>query len=102
MRRLPDISITFKNEYFWDVDIRNLDPDRSGRLIIERIFQMGNIEDIRTVIRYYGEKKILNVLCNLNYLDPKTLNFVSRLFKKPLKDFKCYTRRRLNRQYWNF
>jgi hypothetical protein len=88
-------------QYFWDVDINGLDIRRSRRLIIERIFVMGTSEEINLIIRYYGAREVVDVLKNLNYLYPKTLNFVSKLFKISSKSFKCYTRKQLNHQHWN-
>lgn len=89
------------DKYFWDVDASKLNPERSDRLIIERVFRMGKVADIRKVIDYYGERKITEVLTRLNYLDPKTLNFVSKLFQIPPKDFKCYIRKQSNPPHWN-
>ncbi|MEI6050162.1 MAG: hypothetical protein WCS03_14760 [Bacteroidota bacterium] len=70
-------------------------------MIIERVFIFGNLKEIKFLIDYYGKKEIVEELCNLNYLDPKTLNFVSKLFNKPLESFKCYTRKQLMTQHWN-
>lgn len=102
MKETLDISEDLKRSYFWDVDISKLDADTSKRLIIERVFNLGDVSDIRTIIAYYGEKQTINVLCRLNYMDPKTLNFVSKLFNEPLKNFRCYTRKQSRPQHWNF
>jgi len=90
-----------KPQYFWDVEFSKLDDKLSKRLIIERVFSLGNVSEINLLIDYYGKKEILNVLCNLNYLDPKTINFVSKLFHVSKNKFKCYTRKQLIPQYWN-
>jgi hypothetical protein len=81
--------------YFWDVDPDKLDAEKSKRLIIERIFSLGTLKEINAIIEFYGRKDVIHVLENLNYLDPKTLNFVSKLFNRPLNHFKCYTRKQL-------
>ena len=44
-------------QYFWDTDVKKLDADDSRRLIIERVFSLGSVEDIRRVIAYYGEPR---------------------------------------------
>lgn len=87
--------------YFWDVDLSSLDVNRSPRLIIERVFSMGSLKDIRLIMEFYGESKILSILQNVNYLDRKTLNFVSKLFNAPLNTFKCYRRKQLMHQHWH-
>jgi hypothetical protein len=90
-----------KAQYFWDVAFDKLDVDKSGRLIIERVFALGTAKEIMMVINYYGEKEVVNFLKNLNYIDPKTLNFVSKFFNTTLESFKCYTRKQLRLQHWN-
>ena len=90
-----------KPQYFWDVDISDNLDHISRRLIIERIFSYGNLTEIKLLIDHYGKKEIVEELCSLNYLDPKTLNFVSKLFNKSKKNFKCYIRKQLMTQPWS-
>jgi hypothetical protein len=97
-----NISRDLKPQYFWDVDIQKLDVKRSKRLIIERVFELGTAKEIMRIIDYYGTDEVNNVLKNLNYLDPKTLNFVSKLFGMSLQSFKCYKRKQLRLQHWIF
>jgi len=89
-------------QYFWDVNVNNLDLIRSKRLIIERVFVMGTSKEILLVINYYGNRVVVGVLKSLNYIDPKTLNFVSKLFYISLESFKCYSRKQLNPQHWSY
>jgi len=96
-----DLKDFFKPQYFWDVDTSDNGIHISQRLIIERIFSYGTLVEIKLLIDHFGKKKVLEELCNLNYLDPKTLNFASKLFNKPKKSFRCYTRKQLMTQYWN-
>jgi hypothetical protein len=97
-------SSTFKPKlnprYFWDVDLSGLDENKSSRLIIERVFSLGEIDEMNLIVRFYGEKKVLEVLSNLSYIDPKTLNFISKLFNKPLKEFRCHLRKQSKPQHW--
>lgn len=91
-----------KPQYFWDVDIQRLDVKKSRRLIIERVFVLGTSTEIRLIIDSFGIEEVGNVLKNLNYIDPKTLNFVSKFLGIPLQSFKCYKRKQLNPQHWAF
>lgn len=88
--------------HFWDVDITKMDQEKSKRLIIERIINFGNLHEIKLIREFYGIKEITSILTNLNYIDPKTLNFVSLLFQVPKSKFKCYTRKQLTHQPWNY
>ncbi len=87
--------------YFWDVDITEMDDIKSKRLIIERICTLGNIKEIKLLINTYGKADMIKVLCNLNYIDNKTLEFFSLIFNVPKKKFKCYKNRQLKHLPWN-
>jgi len=84
-----------KQEYFWDVNLSTLDEKISKRLIVERIINLGNLQEIKLIIDHYGKEDVIATICNLNYLNPKTLNFFSLIFNVPKKKFKCYIRRQL-------
>ena len=88
--------------YFWDVDLLKLDAEKSKRLIIERVINLGNLDEIKYIREYWGDGEITEIICNLNFLDPKTLNFVSLLFDVPKDKFKCYTKKQSNPQHWNY
>ncbi len=88
--------------YFWDIDLEELDLEKSKRLIIERVINLGNLREIQFIKKQYGLTVLTETLCNLNYIDPKTLNFISLLLNIPKTKFKCYTRKQLNNQHWNY
>jgi|WetSurMetagenome_2_1015567.scaffolds.fasta_scaffold245130_2 hypothetical protein len=88
-------------QYFWDVEISGLNDNKACRLIVERVFTLGDMHEMNEVIHFYGEKKTLELLCNISYIDPKSFNFILKLFHKPAKEFKCYQRKQSNPQYWN-
>jgi len=93
--------LKIRNELFWDINLSNLDEHNNRRLIIERIFSLGNLQEIKQAIDYYGKKNVINTLCNLNYIDPKTLNFLSVIFNISKSNFKCYIRKQSITQHWN-
>jgi hypothetical protein len=101
MKAKRELIKSFKRNYFWDLERSNPDSEISDRLIIERIFTLGDPEEMKLVINYFGETRTVELLLSLNYLDPKTLNFVSKLFNKPRKLFKCYIRKQSMPQLWN-
>ena len=96
-----NISSDFHKQHFWDLDLKDLDPERSKRLIIERIFSRGTLKEIKLVIDYYGKDVVLDVLRKVNYIDPKTLNFVSVFFNVSLESFVCHRRKQSIQQHWN-
>ncbi len=86
--------------YFWDVDFEKIDDKKSKRLIIERVITLGNLKELKALFDHYGKEEVLRTICNLNYLDPKTLNFFSLMYDIPLTEFKCYTKKQSNPQHW--
>jgi hypothetical protein len=92
---------SLSSHLFWDVDLALLDQEKSKRLIIERVFALGTSHEIMQIVNYYGKPTILNVLKKLNYIDLKTLNFISKFFNTPVNKFKCYTRKQSIPQRWD-
>ena len=101
MKKPLNILKSINPQYFWDVDFYKLDSLKSKRLIVERVFTLGTSKEIVQIIEFYGTDIVLNELKNLQYLDPKTLNYVSLFFNTPLHSFKCYTRKQSMVQHWN-
>lgn len=88
--------------WFWDMDFEALDCDRDKQIIIERVFNNGDIEDVKQIIKFYGEKVIREEIRKAGFLDKKTLNFVSLLFDIPKEEFSCFLKMQSSPEYWNF
>jgi hypothetical protein len=81
---------------FWDVVFENMDYDAKMNFIIERVFERGDVEDIRNCRRYYGEERVAAALLNAKFLPETRMYLASAIINKPLKDFRCFTLRQLN------
>ncbi len=99
---MPGLLKQLNKAYFWDTDFSHLDEYQSKRFIIERIINYGNLHEIKLINEFYGIKEVKAILCNLSYIDPKTLNFISFFFHIPKTKFKCYLRKQLTNQPWNY
>lgn len=99
---MPELLSQLNKTHFWDVDITHMDASKHQKLIIERVMMYGNLEEIKLIKDFYGEDTVISTLCSLNYIDPKNLNFFSLLFDIPKTKFRCYTRRQLTRQPWDY
>ena len=42
----------FHHRIFWDVDFAKLDFDAKANFVIERVFERGDVDDIRACRRY--------------------------------------------------
>ena len=78
---------------FWDVDFDKLDYDAKASFVIERVFERGDVPDIRNCRRYYGDEKVASVLLNAKYLPEHRMHMASAVVGKPLEVFRCYTLR---------
>jgi hypothetical protein len=67
-----------KPSLFWDV--RNVNPDKNGDFVIDRILGLGDEEDLRWAIAYYGIDKIKVRVENGKNLDDKSLSFWCKYF----------------------
>lgn len=86
----------FNKRIFWDVVFENIDYDAKANFVIERVFERGDVQDIRNCRRYYGDEKVAQALLNAKFLPETTMYLASAVINKPLKDFRCYTLRQLN------
>lgn len=86
----------FHKRIFWDVNFEALDYDAKANFVIERVFERGDVPDIRNCRRYYGDEKVTSALLNAKFLPEITMYLASAVIDKPLKDFRCYKLRQLN------
>lgn len=86
----------FNKRIFWDVNFEQIDYDAKANFVIERVFERGDVEDIRQCRRYYGDEKVTTALLNARFLPEHRMHLASAIIGRPLKDFRCYTLRQLN------
>ena len=86
----------FHKRIFWDVDFDKLDYNKKSTFVIERVFERGDVEDIRQCRRYYGDEMITDVLLNAKYLPLTSIYLASAVIDKPIEEFRCYKLRQLN------
>lgn len=58
MRTKPNIP----GNFLWEYDLETFNYDNSYKIVIERVLQLGNVENWKEIIRYYGEPKILETI----------------------------------------
>lgn len=64
--------IRFRQELFWDVNPKNIHPQRHARYIIERILDFGNDKEIRWMVRYYPKPLIADIVERSRVLNAPT------------------------------
>lgn len=83
---------------FWDINFEKLDYDTKSVFVIERVFERGDVEDIRQCRRFYGDEKVSEVLLNAKYLSLPTIYLAAAVIDQPITDFKCYIPKQSNQQ----
>lgn len=86
----------FDKRIFWDVVFENIDYDAKANFVIERVFERGDVQDIRNCRRYYGDEKVTEALLNAKFLPEHSMYLAAAVIDKPLNDFRCYKLRQLN------
>ena len=80
----------FNRSIFWDVDFEKLDYDNKKSWIIIRVFERGDIDDIRQCRRYYGDELVKESLLNAKYIMQGSLHLAAAVIVEPLENFRCY------------
>lgn len=87
---------------FWDVDFEKLDYDLRANFIIERVFERGDVEDIRQCRRYYGNEKITEALLNAKFLSLHTIYLAAAVIHREITEFRCYKLRQSNPELYPY
>ena len=83
---MPDkLKPVFNKRIFWDVVFENIDYDKKANFVIERVFERGDVDDIRNCRRYYGDEKITDALLNAKFLPEHTMYFATEVINNPSK-----------------
>ena len=93
---------TFNQRIFWDVAFDAIDYDAAYKFVIERVFERGDVPDIRACRRYYGDETIKTVLTDAKWLSLKTIYLACALFQNELTDYRCYNTAQLNPGHWTY
>lgn len=86
----------FAKRIFWDVNFESIDYDAKAMFVIERVFERGDVDDIRQCRRYCGDEKVAEVLLNAKYLPERRLHLAAAIVDKPYTEFRCYILKQSN------
>jgi hypothetical protein len=87
---------------FWDVDRTKLDIQKNRNFIISRIFDRGDLNDLKAILNIYDIEIIKNEIIKAGFLDKKTINWVSNFLKIPKTKFLCYKKMQSSQVHWSF
>ncbi len=87
---------------FWDVDFESIDYQSKGSWVIERVFERGDVDDIRQVRRFYGDQKVIDSLTQAKWLRYDIFVFVKNIFNLKAIDFRCYMLKQSKEIPWTY
>jgi len=99
---MTDAKPQFHRRIFWDINFDTLDYDKYANFVIERVFERGDIEDVRQCRRYYGDEKVADALLNAKFLMEHRIYLAAAVINKPIEDFRCYKLRQLDPQLYPY
>ena len=87
---------------FWDVEFEKLDYELYANFIIERVFERGDVDDIRQVRRFYGDEKVKVALTNAKWLSVVTLSLAKAVLGNNNEDYRCYILKQSNPTHFDY
>ena len=92
----PNIS----NTAFWDINMEELDFEKSSLFVMEKVFNYGSWNDQVEIIKFYTLPRIQKQIVYASYLRKPVLSFLCAILLLKKTDFLCYKKMQLNPQPW--
>lgn len=83
-------------ELFWDVNYDAIKWNEKYRFVIVRVFERGDVEDIRQCRRYYGDARVKEALLGAKFIAEHRLHLAAAVIDEPIEKFRCYILRQSN------
>lgn len=80
----------FNKRVFWDVNFEKIDYDAKARFVIVRVFDRGDVDDIRQCRRYYGDDFVKQTLLEAKYIAQNRIHLAAAIIDEPIQKFRCY------------
>ncbi len=77
------------HRYFWDIDVRKLNPQSRPQYVIQRLLEIGDDEAVRWVRKNYSEEQIRETIRERRGFSPKTAQFWASFLKIPQEEIRC-------------
>lgn len=90
MKTLPFLS----SKTLWDIDISSLNYEDAAEWIFEVVFDRGSLDEVLSVLKYYGKERVEEYLKNTpNNLPNHSILLAKAIFGLTFKDFVCLEKR---------
>lgn len=86
----------------WEYDLNNFDWDKSKRIVVQRVIELGFPEDYYAAFdKYDGIQGFREIIKTVPYLNPIDTHFVCHYFNLNKEELKCYTKKQSKQALWN-
>ena len=79
-KKKPDI----RSALLWEYDLETFNWERSYKIVIERVVQLGNLSEWKEILQFYGPEKITETTNWSKQLDVRDKEFAHRFLKSDL------------------
>ena len=87
------MTLNFSQYLFWDVDSATINQETHASYIVNRVLEIGQMDDWKLLLQLYGLERIISIAKDLRTLDSKTVAFLSAISGVPKTEFRCYTKK---------
>jgi len=85
----------------WEYNLSKFDYQQMRNVVVQRVIERGWPDDWYAILNMYSENGVKNAIREIPYLNDRDMNFVSKAFKIPLSEMKCYEKKQLHQGHWN-
>lgn len=94
----PDAKVD--TSLLWEYDLSMFDYQQMRNVVVQRVIERGWPDDWYAILNMYNENGVRTAIREIPYLNDKDMNFVSKVFKIPLSEMKCYEKKQLRQGHW--
>jgi len=76
-------------KYFWDVDVKKLNPQKKPYFVINRLLDKGDAQAVRWIRKHYSEEQIKETFKKIRDFNAKVGRFWTLFLKIPEKETRC-------------
>lgn len=90
--------------YFWDVEVKKLDPAKNPFFVIQRLLDKGDKTAVNWVRENYGDSKIKETFSRMKDFSPRIANFWRLFLNIPISKILCLQEPYLSmrKSHWPF
>lgn len=91
-------------QYFWDVDVKKLNPQKYPYFVIARLLDKGDIEAVRWVRKHFDDNLVKETLKKYRDFSLKSASFWATIYQVPKTQVKCFQQPYLSmrKKHWPY